>query len=94
MSKGASSYITISWVTEFTPHSANILLAEDWTASLGDYGVLRAQPSSATMVTTTVAGTTEYMDLDYLRGGVVSAKTDVYSFGVVSHCSWMPLLLT
>ena len=45
---------------------------------------MRVQPSAGSMVTTTVAGTTEYMDPDYLRGGVVSEKTDVYSFGVVS----------
>ena len=64
--------------------SANILLADNWSAAVGDYGVMRVQPSTGSMVTTTVAGTTEYMDPDYLRGGVVSEKTDVYSFGVVS----------
>ena len=46
---------------------------------------MRVQPATGTMVTTTVAGTPEYMDPDYLRGGVVSEKTDVYSFGVVSE---------
>ena len=60
-------------------------MGEDWTAGLGDYGVLRVQTSSGTMVTTTVAGTQEYMDYDYVTSGIVSDKTDVYSFGVVSN---------
>ena len=67
-----------------TTYSANILVTEEWSAALGDYGVLRTQPTSGTMVTTTVAGTTEYMDPDYIRGGAISEKTDIYSFGVVS----------
>lgn len=65
-------------------HSANILLCEDWSAALGDYGVLRVQPSAGTMVTTTVAGTSVYMAPEYIKGGAVSEKIDVYSFGVVS----------
>lgn len=70
--------------------SANILICEDWSAALGDYGVLRAQPSSGTVVTTTVAGTSVYMAPEYSKGGAVSEKVDVYSFGVV--CSWDVLL--
>lgn len=64
--------------------SANILLHEDWSAALGDYGVLRAQSSSGTVVTTTVAGTSVYMAPEYSKGGALSEKIDVYSFGVVS----------
>lgn len=51
---------------------------------LGDYGVLRFQPSSGTAVTTTVAGTLIYMAPEYKRGGTVSDKIDIFSFGVVS----------
>lgn len=68
-------------------HSANILLSQDWSAALGDYGVLRIQPSAGTMMTTTVAGTPEYMDPEYIKGGVISEKTDIYSFGVVGALS-------
>ena len=64
--------------------SANVLLREDWGAVLGDYGVVRVQPSSGTAVTTTVAGTPVYMAPEYTRGGIVTVKNDVYSFGVVS----------
>jgi interleukin-1 receptor-associated kinase 4 len=63
--------------------SGNILLCEDWSAALGDYGVLRVQPSASTVVTTTVAGTSVYMAPEYIKGGAVSEKIDVYSFGVV-----------
>ena len=59
-------------------------MSENWSAALGDYGVLRIQPSAGAMVTTTVAGTPEYMDPEYIKGGTISEKTDVYSFGVVS----------
>lgn len=45
--------------------------------------MLRAQPSSATVVTTTVAGTSVYMAPEYSKGGTLSEKIDVYSFGVV-----------
>ena len=51
---------------------------------LGDYGVLRFQPSSGTAVTTTVAGTFIYMAPEYKRGGTVTDKIDIFSFGVVS----------
>ena len=75
---------TIYSPTPLHTHSANILVAENWSVALGDYGVLRVQPSAGTMITTTVAGTQEYMDYDYVTSGVVSEKTDIYSFGVVS----------
>lgn len=69
-----------------SPHhmpSANILMSMDWSAALGDYGVLRIQPSAGAMMTSTVAGTPEYMDPEYIKSGLISEKTDVYSFGVV-----------
>lgn len=63
---------------------------------LGDYGVLRFQPSSGTAVTTTVAGTLIYMAPEYKRGGTVTDKIDIFSFGVVSttQCNvWAPVPL-
>lgn len=75
----------MSLVSRLLSHySANILLCEDWAAALGDYGVLRVQPSSGTTMTTTVAGTSVYMAPEYSKSGSVSEKIDVYSFGVVS----------
>jgi serine/threonine protein kinase len=60
--------------------SKNVLMAEDWTAKLGDFGISRIA-SEETM--TGGMGTTAWIAPEVLQGERYSEKADIYSFGIV-----------
>lgn len=66
--------------------SANILLDNDFTARVGDFGLVRIGSSGVSTATkplaTTIIGTTVYMAPEAFRGDI-SVKLDSFSFGVV-----------
>ncbi|CAA7410079.1 unnamed protein product [Spirodela intermedia] len=63
--------------------STNILLSEDLTAKLADFGLSRIFHDQRCYPSTAIAGTPGYLDPEYYQTSELNEKTDVYSFGVV-----------
>ncbi|XP_022935960.1 probable LRR receptor-like serine/threonine-protein kinase At1g53440 isoform X1 [Cucurbita moschata] len=62
----------------------NILLDENLTPKISDFGLAKLDEEENTHMTTRIAGTFGYMAPEYATRGHLTDKADVYSFGIVA----------
>ena len=63
----------------------NILLREDGSAALTDFGIARASDGTRMTRTGAIVGTPHYMSPEQARGQEVDGRADLYSLGIVFH---------
>lgn len=63
----------------------NILMTEEGTAKVTDFGIARASTSSTINSASNVIGSVHYFSPEQARGGYVDEKSDIYSLGVVMY---------
>jgi len=68
---------------DIKPH--NILVTEDGTVKVTDFGIAKAASSVTITNTSTVMGSAHYFSPEQAKGSFVDFRTDIYSFGIVLY---------
>ncbi|XP_038970902.1 receptor-like serine/threonine-protein kinase ALE2 isoform X2 [Phoenix dactylifera] len=63
--------------------ASNILLEEDYTPKVTDFGLAREASEGGNHISTRVVGTFGYVAPEYAMTGHLTVKSDVYSYGIV-----------
>ena len=83
---GALAYVQEKGFVHRDVKPDNILLRDDGSSALTDFGIARALDAAPRMTRTgAIVGTPHYMSPEQARGGQIDGRADLYSLGIVLH---------